>query len=111
MAYEYYNYPPATPKQPPSDGRPFGPGPRVPLWMISPWSRGGWVNSQVFDHTSVLLFLEKRFGVRPVAIWPFGGQIFFCNEPIATLDDLKGKTIAAEPNIPSRLPRRAACCG
>ncbi|MFP3747716.1 phospholipase C, phosphocholine-specific, partial [Achromobacter sp. SIMBA_011] len=24
---------------------------------------GGWVNSQVFDHTSTLLFLEKRFGV------------------------------------------------
>jgi phospholipase C len=63
MAYEYYNYPPATPKQPPSDGKPFGPGPRVPLWVISPWSRGGWVNSQTFDHTSVLLFLEQRFGV------------------------------------------------
>jgi TRAP-type C4-dicarboxylate transport system substrate-binding protein len=37
--------------------------------------------------------LEKRFGVRPVAIWPFGGQIFFCNQPIATLDDLKGKKV------------------
>ena len=32
--------------------------------MVSPWSRGGWVNSQIFDHTSTLLFLEKRFGVR-----------------------------------------------
>jgi phospholipase C len=28
----------------------------------SPWSKGGWVNSQVFDHTSVLQFIEKRFG-------------------------------------------------
>ena len=37
--------------------------------------------------------LEKRFGVRPLALWPFGGQIFFCNEPIATLDDLKGKKV------------------
>jgi len=63
MAFEYFNYPPATPKQPPADGKPFGPGPRVPLWVISPWSRGGWVNSQTFDHTSVLLFLEQRFGV------------------------------------------------
>tara|TARA_R110002124_G_scaffold61155_6_gene167515 strand:+ start:5309 stop:6349 length:1041 start_codon:yes stop_codon:yes gene_type:complete len=34
--------------------------------------------------------LEERFGVRPVAIWPFGGQIFFCNQAIANLDDLKG---------------------
>ncbi|WP_264754590.1 alkaline phosphatase family protein, partial [Acinetobacter baumannii] len=40
-----------------ADGRVYGPGPRVPLYVISPWSRGGWVNSQVFDHTSVLMFL------------------------------------------------------
>ncbi len=39
------------------------PGPRVPMLVLSPWSRGGWVNSQVFDHTSVLQFLEKRFQV------------------------------------------------
>ena len=42
--------------QPTPDGRVYGPGPRVPLYVISPWSRGGWVNSQVFDHTSVLMF-------------------------------------------------------
>jgi len=34
------------------------------MLVLSPWSRGGWVNSQAFDHTSVLQFLEKRFGVR-----------------------------------------------
>lgn len=45
------------------DLRPYGPGPRVPMYIVSPWSRGGWVNSQVFDHTSVLRFLEARFGV------------------------------------------------
>ena len=38
-------------------------GPRVPMFLVSPWSRGGWVNSQVFDHTSVIRFLEQRFGV------------------------------------------------
>ncbi|ALN90549.1 phosphocholine-specific phospholipase C [Lysobacter gummosus] len=43
--------------------RPYGLGPRVPMYVISPWSRGGWINSQVFDHTSVIRFLEKRFGV------------------------------------------------
>ena len=36
-----------------------GLGYRVPLVVASPWSRGGWVNSQVFDHTSTLKFLEK----------------------------------------------------
>lgn len=45
------------------DGQVYGPGPRVPMYAISPWSKGGWVNSQVFDHTSVIRFLEKRFGV------------------------------------------------
>ncbi|CAG9250143.1 phosphocholine-specific phospholipase C [Paraburkholderia unamae] len=64
MAYEYHNFTPATASQPAQDGRPYGPGPRVPMWVISPWSRGGWVNSQVFDHTSTLMFLEKRFGVK-----------------------------------------------
>ena len=44
-------------------GRPYGLGPRVPMYVISPWSRGGWVNSQVFDHTSVIRLLEQRFGV------------------------------------------------
>ncbi len=43
-------------------GRAYGLGPRVPMYVVSPWSRGGWVNSQVFDHTSVIRFLEKRFG-------------------------------------------------
>ncbi len=44
-------------------GRPYGVGPRVPCYVVSPWSRGGWVNSQLFDHSSVIRFLEQRFGV------------------------------------------------
>jgi phospholipase C len=51
--------------------RPFGLGPRVPLYVVSPWSRGGWVNSQLFDHTSVGRFLERRFGVTIPAISPW----------------------------------------
>jgi phospholipase C len=38
---------------------PIGLGYRVPLVIASPWSRGGAVCSQVFDHTSILQFLEK----------------------------------------------------
>lgn len=38
---------------------PVGLGFRVPFVVASPWTRGGWVNSQVFDHTSVLQFMEK----------------------------------------------------
>jgi phospholipase C len=42
---------------------PYGLGPRVPMYVISPWSKGGWVNSEIFDHTSIIRFIEKRFGV------------------------------------------------
>ncbi len=43
---------------------PVGMGFRVPMLVISPFSRGGHVASDVFDHTSQLRFLEERFGVR-----------------------------------------------
>lgn len=45
-------------------GHPIGLGFRVPLFLISPWSRGGVVYSEVNDHTSVIKFVEKRFNVR-----------------------------------------------
>jgi len=41
---------------------PYGLGMRVPMVVISPWSKGGWVNSEVFDHTSLIRFIEARFG-------------------------------------------------
>jgi phospholipase C len=40
---------------------PIGMGFRVPMVVASPWTRGGWVNSQLFDHTSTLMFLEDFF--------------------------------------------------
>ncbi|MFI1399970.1 phosphocholine-specific phospholipase C [Streptomyces sp. NPDC020681] len=40
-------------------GKPVGLGFRVPMLVVSPWTRGGWVNSEVFDHTSVIRFMEK----------------------------------------------------
>ncbi len=40
---------------------PIGLGFRVPMVVASPWSRGGWVNSQVFDLTSPIQFLEHLF--------------------------------------------------
>ncbi|MGP0029863.1 MAG: phospholipase C [Acidimicrobiales bacterium] len=43
---------------------PIGMGYRVPMLVISPFSRGGHIASEVFDHTSLLRFLEARFGVR-----------------------------------------------
>ena len=49
----------------PGDGThpsaPYGLGMRVPMIVVSPWSKGGYVNSQVFDHTSLIKFIETRF--------------------------------------------------
>jgi phospholipase C len=61
----------AASEKPELIGRPYGLGPRVPMYVISPWSRGGWVNSQVFDHTSVIRLLEQRFGVHEPNISPW----------------------------------------
>lgn len=53
------------------DMLPYGLGPRVPMFAVSPWSKGGFVNSQVFDHTSVIRFIEARFGVAEPNISPW----------------------------------------
>jgi phospholipase C len=50
---------------------PIGLGTRVSLIAVSPWSKGGYVNSEVFDHTSVIQFIEKRFGVFEKNISPW----------------------------------------
>ena len=42
---------------------PLGLGVRVPMLVISPFSRGGHIASEVFDHTSQLQLVSKRFGV------------------------------------------------
>ncbi len=43
---------------------PIGLGFRVPMLVLSPFSRGGAICSQTFDHTSQLRFIEERFDVR-----------------------------------------------
>lgn len=40
-----------------------GPGFRVPCLVISPWTTGGWVSSELLDHTSILRLLEHVTGV------------------------------------------------
>ncbi len=58
--------PPTAPPGTPDEyvgGLPIGAGFRVPCIVISPWSAGGYVCSEKFDHTSVLRFLEKVTGV------------------------------------------------
>ncbi|MGC4072275.1 MAG: phospholipase C, phosphocholine-specific [Nibricoccus sp.] len=77
--------------------RPYGLGARVPLYVISPWSRGGWVNSQVFDHTSVGRFLEKRFGITVPAISPWHRAV--CGD-LTSAFDFENPNEAAFPAMP-----------
>lgn len=76
------------------NGVPIGLGPRVPMLVISPWSKGGWVCSQVFDHTSVLRFIEQRFGVECENISPWRRAI--CGD-LTTAFDFKNPDGALPP--------------
>jgi phospholipase C len=58
------------------NGLPIGGGFRVPTILISPWSVGGWVCSENFDHTSVLRFLEEFTGVKEPNITDWRRQTF-----------------------------------
>jgi phospholipase C len=60
--------------------------------VISPWSKGGWVSSQTFDHTSVGQFLEKRFGVTIPGISPWHRAV--CGDLLSAFD-------FAAPNAPA----------
>jgi phospholipase C len=54
------------------------------MYVISPWSKGGWVNSEVFDHTSVGQFLERRFGITIPGISPWHRAV--CGDLLSTFD-------------------------
>jgi phospholipase C len=60
--------PPAGTKHEFLNGLPIGAGFRVPCIIVSPWTVGGWVCSETFDHTSILRFLEKWTGVKETNI-------------------------------------------
>ncbi|WP_018349706.1 phosphocholine-specific phospholipase C [Longispora albida] len=63
---------------------PIGLGIRVPMMVVSPWSRGGKVCSQVFDHTSVLQFLEKWSGIAEPNISPWRRTV--CGDLTSAID-------------------------
>ncbi|GAA2451435.1 phospholipase C, phosphocholine-specific [Streptomyces pulveraceus] len=63
---------------------PYGLGQRVPMIVVSPWSTGGYVCSETFDHTSILRFMEKRFGVKETNISPWRRAI--CGDLTSAFD-------------------------
>lgn len=92
---------------------PIGLGFRVPMLVVSPFSRGGLVCSQTFDHTSMLRFLETRFRV-PVpnlTRWrrrhagDLTGAFNFAARPNAARPRLP-KVAAPGPSVPLPAPVR-----
>lgn len=92
-------------------GRPYGLGPRVPMYVLSPWSRGGRVHSEVSDHTSVIRFMEARFGVAEPNISPWRRAV--CSDLTSAFDF--AQTAPVQPALPAAMipsmadaPRRDA---
>jgi phospholipase C len=76
---------------------PYGLGIRVPMLVISPWSKGGWVSSELFDHTSIIRFVEKRFGVIEPHISPWRRAI--CGDLTSAFDFTRQSS--SVPPLPS----------
>jgi phospholipase C len=70
---------------------PIGLGFRVPMLVVSPFTRGGLVSSEVYDHTSVLRFIETRWGVEVPNLSEWRR---------ATTGDLTGAFNFAAPPVP-----------
>ncbi|MEV0910649.1 phosphocholine-specific phospholipase C [Streptomyces hokutonensis] len=73
---------------------PYGLGQRVPMIVVSPWSKGGYVCSETFDHTSVIRFMERRFGVHEPNISPWRRAI--CGD-LTTAFDFSHKDVTKVP--------------
>jgi phospholipase C len=87
--------PPGTPDEY-AFGLPTGLGFRVPMIVISPWSTGGYVCSEVSDHTSTLRFLERRFGVMEpnISMW----RRRTCGDLTSAFDFSRAHRFPAIPN-------------
>jgi len=44
----------------------FGDGPRIPLIVVSPFSRGGHISHTYTDHVSILKFIERNWNLKPL---------------------------------------------
>jgi phospholipase C len=113
--------PPTPPAGTPDEfvkGLPIGAGIRVPCTIVSPWTRGGYVATERFDHTSVLRLIETLTGVREPNITDWRRRTFgdltsalgfgASREPLPPLPPTKGPLWQAEYNVkhlpPAKIP-------
>jgi phospholipase C len=79
-------------------GLPIGPGPRVPMLICSPWTRGGYVDSNVYDHTSMLQFLAAWTGVKPANVTSWRASV---TGDLTTAFDFGRPDFSIPKNIPT----------
>ncbi len=88
---------------------PLGLGLRVPLLVLSPFSRGGHVSSHLFDHTSQLRLLEDRFGIKVWNISTWRRRTVNSLEK-ALFHGHKDMSMPALPHIPLANPALTGSC-
>ena len=94
---------------------PIGLGYRVPAFVISPFSRGGLVAHEVFDHTSQLQLIGKRFNVpvpnltewRKSVTGDMTSAFNFAAAPDPSRPDLGNPVLRALPGLPLCAPNAA----
>lgn len=50
----------------------WGPGPRIPTIVVSPYARRGEIDSTEYDTTSILKLIAERFDLKPLQSARFG---------------------------------------
>jgi phospholipase C len=78
---------------------PCGRGVRVPLLAVSPWSTGGWVCSEPFDHTSLSRFIEARLRVDEPNITPWRRAV--CGDLTSAFDFESASDVPPLPSVAS----------
>jgi phospholipase C len=84
---------------------PIGLGFRVPMLVVSPFSRGGLVCSDVFDHTSTLRFLETRFGVEVPNLSDWRRSV---TGDLTSAFNFAAKPSSSRPSLPQ--PKDSSAC-
>ena len=80
---------------------------RVPLTIVSPWGRTDYISHKVADHTSILAFIEHRFGLRPMTrrdatAWDLSDMIDTSEGEPQLLEPIK---LPAAPSIQASLAK------
>jgi phospholipase C len=82
---------------PPPQFDAYGPGLRVPTLVISPWAKRGYLSGQLYEHNSLLKFIERRFGLPTLASV---NHLFDDSTPADDNDAAQGKS--SGPPAPPR---------